>query len=1564
MKPVLRLLLVDDSEDDAMLVSRELKRAGYELSFFRVDTPQAMQAALERETWDFVIADYSMPNFSGLAALKLMQDKGLDLPFILVSGTIGEDVAVIAMKAGAHDYLMKDDLMRLAPAVERELQEAHVRTARQQAEEEVRRLKSFNEDIVQNIFDGITITDQNETFNFINPAAAQMFGYQPEELIGKHWSVLVPPDQRHVAQAAYERRRQGISDRYEISMLRKDGARISVLASGTPRFVANQFSGALEVFADITERKRMQDELLKLKEFNEGIVQNMYEGVGIGDADGYWTFVNPAMSNMLGCSTEELIGQHWTDTVPPDQHAIVEAADERRRLGQADRYEVELVRKDGQRITVEVSGSPQFADGSFVGVLVVFTDISARKQVEEALRRRATELAALHSASLTITAPHDMDSLIHSIIEQTMILLNASGASLSLCNPLDREVRIYEEVTATGQRYGGIVLKYGEGAAGWVAEHGKPLIIDDYSTWPQRVSYYEEDQSVKALLSVPITWRDEVTGVLQVNNHAKARRFNEEDTDLLRLFADQAAIAIENARLLEAERANRERAEALREATRMIGATLSLEAVLNVTLEQLQRILPCDSGSTMLVEGDRVAIKASRGLGGYAPETIQGISFDLQTNQISGAVVRTGEPMYITNVQEDPRWEKTEFSSQIQSWLGIPLWVRDRVIGLFSIDRNTNQGFTQEEIALAQTFAAHAATAIDNARLYEAEEQRSAELMALRQASLSLTASLELEAVLYAILESALHFLPEAGNSHIFLYHAENNGRLTFGAALWSDGRRGQPIADPRPSGLTYTVASSGQVIVVNDMLSHPLYVGAPAEWQGAIVGLPLKIGQRVVGVMNISYPQPHQFSEAELRVVSLLGDQAAIAIENARLFERAATERRHLGLLYDVGRELATTLDLNEILERALNLTCQALGGLMGEAFLYVPASDRLSLRALYGRQLPAIEAVDEQMGLAPGKGLAGWVAENRTAANVADAQQDPRWLHIPGMDEDVHAALVAPIVDNERLLGVLSVLHHRPGAFSDDHLELLTAICQQVALAINNAESYQQIQNLVDMLAAEQYRLESLLERLPVGVLLLDNAYCLLVANLLGREILARLNPLQPGEVLTHLGPHAVADFCNAFASLDYTGEALPVEILIEGQPRAIIEAEARAIGGEPRQWVITLRDITQERENQERIKLQERLATVGQLAAGIAHDFNNIMAAILIYADLLMRDTALSVESRDRLGIIQQQVQRATSLIRQILDFSRRSMVEQNSLDLLPFVKELDKLLSRVMPETIRLELKYQPGAYMINGDPTRLQQVFMNLALNARDAMPQGGVLRFELKRLRVESAARPTQASLAPGEWICIEVADTGEGIPADVLPHIFDPFFTTKPVGKGTGLGLAQVYGIVQQHRGQIQVNSQVGVGSRFSIYLPALAVTPQDEQGHDAADQLDGSGKTVLVVEDDPATRSALEALLEARKFNVLSASNGVEALAVFEQQGKAITLVIADVVMPEMGGIALHNALKERWPEVRMMFVTGHPLELRDQVLLEKGDVHWLQKPFSMQDFNKAVQDLLSNH
>jgi len=443
--------------------------------------------------------------------------------------------------------------------------------------------------------------------------------------------------------------------------------------------------------------------------------------------------------------------------------------------------------------------------------------------------------------------------------------------------------------------------------------------------------------------------------------------------------------------------------------------------------------------------------------------------------------------------------------------------------------------------------------------------------------------------------------------------------------------------------------------------------------------------------------------------------------------------------------------------------------------------------------------------------------------------------------------------------------------------------------------------------------------------------------------------------GQPLSHFGALSMADLTARHA------QSLPVEIAIEGPPRLLLEMEVRPMGDVSLQWVLTVRDITAERENLARTQMQERLATVGQLAAGIAHDFNNIMAAILVYSDLLTADTGLPQVSRERLHIIQQQVQRAASLIRQILDFSRRSVMEQSTLDLLPFIKELDKLLARVLPENIRLELDYQDETYLVNADPTRLQQAFMNLALNARDAMPQGGSLKFTLSQLKIEADEPSPAPELPAGDWVHIVVADTGSGIPPDILPHIWEPFFTTKPVGQGTGLGLSQVYGIIKQHGGAIDVASQVGEGARFNIYLPALAVPREEGLGMEAPARFDGTGKTVLVVEDDQVTREAIKSLLKVYNFWVLTATNGSEALRIYKQMRKVITMVVTDLVMPEMGGVALYHALHEQYPDVKVLIITGHPLEENSQALLEKGNVHWVQKPFSAKEFGLAMQALL---
>jgi CheY-like chemotaxis protein len=288
-------------------------------------------------------------------------------------------------------------------------------------------------------------------------------------------------------------------------------------------------------------------------------------------------------------------------------------------------------------------------------------------------------------------------------------------------------------------------------------------------------------------------------------------------------------------------------------------------------------------------------------------------------------------------------------------------------------------------------------------------------------------------------------------------------------------------------------------------------------------------------------------------------------------------------------------------------------------------------------------------------------------------------------------------------------------------------------------------------------------------------------------------------------------------------------------------------------------------------------------------------------------------------------------------------------------------LDKLLMRVLPENINLEFSFQPESYFVKADPTRLQQAIMNLALNGRDAMPNGGSLRFDLERIHLAPEDELPLPDLAPGDWIRLTVNDNGAGIPDEILPHIFDPFFTTKPVGKGTGLGLAQAYGIIKQHDGCIAVHSEKGRGSSFMIYLPALEM-PEDEIVEPQPElKIMGNGETVLIVEDDPTARLAMISLLESQNYRTLDAQNGVKALEIFEKEQEAINLVVSDVVMPEMGGVALYKALRARNPLIKMLFITGHPLDFSDQVALEIGRAQWLQKPFSVLEFTSVLRTML---
>jgi PAS domain S-box-containing protein len=394
-----------------------------------------------------------------------------------------------------------------------------------------------------------------------------------------------------------------------------------------------------------------------------------------------------------------------------------------------------------------------------------------------------------------------------------------------------------------------------------------------------------------------------------------------------------------------------------------------------------------------------------------------------------------------------------------------------------------------------------------------------------------------------------------------------------------------------------------------------------------------------------------------------------------------------------------------------------------------------------------------------------------------------------------------------------------------------------------------------------------------------------------------------------------------------------------------------------GKPVRMFGMVQDITERRRNQEQLQQQERLAVVGQMAAGIAHDFNNILAVIMLYTQMLQLAAQTEVQQR-HLATIYQQAVHAANLVEQILDFSRRSSMERIALDMVPFVKEMIKLWQRTLPEHIRIELVCEAAGLTVHADPARLQQALMNIVINARDAMPNGGLLRLELMALWLHPNSSAPLPSLKPGSWLRFTVADTGTGIPPEVMPHLFEPFFTTKPPGKGTGLGLPQVYGIVQQLQGQIQVESTPGEGTQFTIYLPLLSQTDAQPVGAAPMHPPQGRSELILLVEDESALRAAVEEMLTELKYRVVTAQNGTDALAVYAAHSSEIALVLSDLIMPDMGGMELYHALRKRDAQARVLLVTGY---LHAEVAEPGSAVQWIQKPFTIGTLAQRVAEAL---
>ena len=601
---------------------------------------------------------------------------------------------------------------------------------------------------------------------------------------------------------------------------------------------------------------------------------------------------------------------------------------------------------------------------------------------------------------------------------------------------------------------------------------------------------------------------------------------------------------------------------------------------------------------------------------------------------------------------------------------------------------------------------------------------------------------------------------------------------------------------------------------------------------------------------------------------------------------------------------------------------------------------------------------------------GLVGTVMRSSQPASGTPAEFEAQLSRV--LLPDCVGVLVAPIVAGGLTWGVVIVGQRRGALFPEDDLAMLAQMSRNAATALDHAQlAADRRQHERDVAERQLREMESRVE------LMLDSIkdYAMLVLDGDGR-----VAAWHPGA--EHVFGHTRAAITGQSAGPLYGLTAVQLSAwLAESRAWGHAEREGaclRADGstfvgtttvrplvdesGAMPGFVVVTHDVTDRRHLEDRLRQGQKMEAIGQLAGGVAHDFNNLLTAILGYADWLDRD--LSGDPRQEQVVeIQKAAERAAELTRQLLAFSRRQMLQPSAVNLSELVRDLLPMLRRLIDHSIQIADVTADALPAVLGDRSQVEQIVLNLAVNARDAMPQGGTLSIRTSEVWMDEFSSGGPPTLAPGPHVLLEVADTGTGMTADVRQRVFEPFFTTKDVGRGTGLGLSTVYGIVQQMGGEIEVDSTVGAGTRFRIWFPQTS-----EAGRAAAPPTTTApgprhgDETVLLVEDEDAVRHYLTHVLESHGYRVIPAEHPSAALSKVESFGEHIDLVISDVVMPGSTGPELVRLLERARPGLSALFISGYA----DSVWARSGDGvdghQLLMKPFSSRELLTKIRQILA--
>jgi signal transduction histidine kinase/HAMP domain-containing protein len=744
----------------------------------------------------------------------------------------------------------------------------------------------------------------------------------------------------------------------------------------------------------------------------------------------------------------------------------------------------------------------------------------------------------------------------------------------------------------------------------------------------------------------------------------------------------------------------------------------------------------------------------------------------------------------------------------------------------------------------------------------------------------------------------------------------------------------------------------------------YTAHYGSPLPWTGFGVGL-FALGAAWFGGERFILRQVRMLCEAarklgagdltsrtglsrergELGELARALDVMAASLEQ-RVKEREQAERTLLNRSFQqtvvsaLGQFAMMSNDLSALLDQAVMLAAQTLEVEYCHLLELQPGGKFLLLRAGVGwkdgwvgkAMMPAEPGTEWGFTLRAGEPvlIEGLARETRFRGSSLLT------------DHGVVSGITVAVAGHGQAFGILGAHTARPRKFTEDEIHFLFSLATVLAMAVERLRAESELQKLA---AFAQLNPNPAMELTAEGAITYFNQAALGLAKSVGHD--------HPRGILS---PDIQDIVSRCLATRQ---SVLNLETQIRG--RTLSWSFHPVAASEVVHCYVA--DITDRLNLEAQLRQSQKMESIGQLAAGVAHDFNNMLTVIQGHSGMVLARANLPPEMLDSAQAIYFAAERAASLTRQLLMFSRKNVMQLKLLDLREVVGNLSRMLKRLLGEPVSLEFQPPPEIPLVQGDVGMIEQVIMNLAVNARDAMPNGGTLTISTSPIEITDAYVQTHPEARLGTFVCLRVTDTGCGMDSATMARLFEPFFTTKEVGKGTGLGLATVYGIVKQHDGWVGVTSEVGKGSSFTVFLPASTEpvkAPPPEAAPAAA--VPGGHETILVVEDEPVLREMAHMILQDCGYHVLEAGSGLEALEAWERHPGAINLLLTDVVMPGgMSGRDLAVRLLAKHPKTKVVFTSGYNVEETNTDFFRKGGAVFLQKPYTRMALAKAVRECL---